>query len=179
MKHHHHHLHRHHHHHWPIIWSIIITFSSSFLEVTLNQREESSLPSSWSTSSILIFRQLAIIIISNQVDVEVSVRADKEALDGDQIPLQFIVRFVQDDGVTGIRDFSTDVCFKDSKPMKNYKQNWEPWQMIMTKICFWENSKQKQEKWLKLQVLLTVRELTAENDPTSEYTKEQEEADRW
>ena len=46
--------------------------------------------------------------------MEVSVRADKEALDGDEIPLQLIVRFVQDDtGVTGLRDFSTDVSLKD------------------------------------------------------------------
>ena len=48
------------------------------------------------------------------MEVEVSVRADKEAEDGVEIPLQFIVRFVQDDGVTGLRDFSKDVSFKDS-----------------------------------------------------------------
>ena len=48
--------------------------------------------------------------------MEVSVRADKDALEGDEIGLQFIVRLVQEDGVTGLRDFSTDVNFKEFKP---------------------------------------------------------------
>ena len=48
--------------------------------------------------------------------MEVSVRADKDALEGDEIGLQFIVRLVQEDGVTGLRDFSTDVSFKELKP---------------------------------------------------------------
>ena len=51
--------------------------------------------------------------------------------------------------------------------------------MIMRKNMILRRFLNRQEKWLQLQVLLTVRELTAENDPTSEYTKEQEEADRW
>ena len=41
--------------------------------------------------------------------VEVSIRADKEMRDGDQVRIKFSVRFVHQDGVTGLRDFSTDV----------------------------------------------------------------------
>ena len=52
------------------------------------------------------------------MDVEVSVRADKEAMDGDKISLKFIVRFVQDDGITGLRDFSMDVSFKNEEEEK-------------------------------------------------------------
>ena len=62
-------------------------------------------------------------ITIHQVDVEVSVRADKDALEGDEIGLQFIVRLVQEDGVTGLRDFSTDVSFKEFKPRETKNQS--------------------------------------------------------
>ena len=46
--------------------------------------------------------------------VEVSIRADKELNEGDQVRIKFIVRFVHQDGVTGLRDFSADVsCIWD------------------------------------------------------------------
>ena len=62
-------------------------------------------------------------ITIHQVDVEVSVRADKDALEGDEIGLQFIVRLVQEDGVTGLRDFSTDVSFEEFKPRETKNQS--------------------------------------------------------
>ena len=38
-----------------------------------------------------------------------SVRADKLLTDGTEIPIQFVVRFVERDGVSNKQDFSTDV----------------------------------------------------------------------
>ena len=109
-------------------------------------------------------------ITIHQVDVEVSVRADKDALEGDEIGLQFIVRLVQDDGVTGLRDFSTDVNFKEFKPRETKKH------IIIKSSSQLVQMIKNQNSFFK--VTLTVRDLTVENDPTSEYTKEQEDADR-
>ena len=56
-----------------------------------------------------------------------SVRADKLLTDGTEIPIQFVVRFVEKDGVSNKQDFSTDVSLfvrdwtDDNDPSKLYE----------------------------------------------------------
>ena len=81
------------------------------------------------------------VLQSIKVEVELSVRADKDLVDGDEIPIQLIVRLVEMDGTTGLQ------VGANTAPSTNTL-----WQDFATDIT------------------LTVRDLTTANDPSTAYT---------
>ena len=66
-----------------------------------------------------------------KVEVELSVRADKFLTDGTEIPIQFVVRFVESDGVSNQKDFSKDISLtvkdltESNDPSKLYAYDYE------------------------------------------------------
>ena len=76
----------------------------------------------------LVYHNVIFDVEEDKMHIELSMRADKLAVDGREIPIQFIVRFTEQDGVSGKLDFSTDISLtvrdltEANNPATNYTE---------------------------------------------------------